>query len=80
MRSSTPKKVYAYIAAAPPPARTLMLELRRIVRAIVPGAEETIRYRMPMHKHHGMLVGSPRSSTTSGFTRSVWASAATPLD
>ncbi len=32
-------------------------ELRFYIKSIVPDAEETISYQMPMFKWHGMLVG-----------------------
>ncbi len=59
--------VTAYIAAAPAPARKIMTELRRIVRAAAPDAEEVISYRMPMYKHHGMLVGFAAFAHHVGF-------------
>src|SRR5262245_17458530 len=45
-----------YIAAAAPAARPILKEIRRIVRATAPEAEELISYRMPAFKQHGILV------------------------
>jgi uncharacterized protein YdhG (YjbR/CyaY superfamily) len=36
-----------YLSALPEAARTVMEELRRTIHAVVPGAGETIRYKMP---------------------------------
>ncbi len=61
------KDVDAYIARAPLPARRIMKQLRAIIRAEAPDAEETISYRMPMYKHHGMLVGFAAFERHVGF-------------
>ncbi|HYM16604.1 MAG TPA: DUF1801 domain-containing protein [Dehalococcoidia bacterium] len=50
------REISAYIAAAPKDARPILRELRAIVRAEVPAAEEVISYQMPTFRHHGMLV------------------------
>jgi uncharacterized protein YdhG (YjbR/CyaY superfamily) len=49
--------VGAYIAAAPAPARAMLREMRRIIRAAAPKASEGISYRIPLYRHHGHLVG-----------------------
>ena len=49
-------EVDAYIAAAPKAAQAHLRELRRIVRAAAPQAEERISYRMPYYHFHGRLV------------------------
>ena len=46
----------AYIAAAPPDRRALLEELRAIIRAAAPEAEETISYGMPAFAQNGTLV------------------------
>lgn len=57
-----PKKNYserdvdAYIKAAPKEARVKLVELRKIIRATAPGADEGISYRMPYYNHNGALV------------------------
>jgi uncharacterized protein YdhG (YjbR/CyaY superfamily) len=48
--------VDAYIAAAPKPARPMLRELRRIIKATAPRAEERMSYGMPYYAHHGRLV------------------------
>lgn len=50
------RSVAAYIAAAPKPARPMLRDLRRIVRANAPKATETISYRIPYYSHHGRLI------------------------
>lgn len=71
-KPATPKApvaptVDAYIAAAPLPAKRIMSQLRNIIRDVAPLAEETIAYRMPMYKYHGMLVGFAAFATHVGF-------------
>ena len=61
------KDVPSYIAAAPLPARRMMTRLRSIIREEAPDAEETISYRMPMYKYHGMLVGFAAFAHHVGF-------------
>lgn len=45
-----------YIAAAPKPARPMLRELRRIVKACAPKATEKLSYRMPYYHYHGRWV------------------------
>jgi uncharacterized protein YdhG (YjbR/CyaY superfamily) len=42
-----------YLARVPEPARTTLEKLRRMIRAAVPGATETISYRLPTFKYQG---------------------------
>jgi uncharacterized protein YdhG (YjbR/CyaY superfamily) len=51
------KDVDTYIASAPETARQKLVELRKIIRAAAPQAEEVISYHMPYYKYHGQLVG-----------------------
>lgn len=51
-----PTTVDAYLAAFPPTVRRLLSQLRGIVRAAAPRAEEKIAYRMPAYSLHGALV------------------------
>ena len=55
--SKAPKSVDEYIAAAPVAVRGKLRELRSMVRAAAPLAEEGISYRMPYYTLHGHLVG-----------------------
>jgi uncharacterized protein YdhG (YjbR/CyaY superfamily) len=50
--STTPKvkSVDDYIASASPEVRVILEQVRRVVRAVVPSAEETISYQMPALK------------------------------
>lgn len=54
--SQVPANIDEYIAAAEPGARPILKEIRRVVRACAPEAEELISYRMPAFKQHGILV------------------------
>ena len=52
----TSEDVDAYIASAPDVARPLLEELRTVLLAAAPGAEERISYRVPTLFLHGGLV------------------------
>lgn len=51
-----PKDVAAYIAAAPEEARAKLLQMRRVIKAAVPKAEERISYGMPYYGYNGRLA------------------------
>ena len=51
-----PANIDQYIAAAAPAARPFLREIRRVVRAAAPRAEELISYRMPAFRQHGILI------------------------
>lgn len=46
-----------YLAAVPEEARAALEKLRQTIKAAAPKATEVISYRMPIFKHHGLLVG-----------------------
>lgn len=52
-----PHNIDAYIASAPQEARAQLVQLRKIIKAAAPTAEESINYRMPYYKYHGALAG-----------------------
>jgi uncharacterized protein YdhG (YjbR/CyaY superfamily) len=52
----TAKSVDAYITAAPMPAQTILRQLRQVIKAAAPKAEERISYGMPSYDYHGRLV------------------------
>jgi uncharacterized protein YdhG (YjbR/CyaY superfamily) len=47
MKDQTNPAIDEYIQAFPEPARSKLAEIRRLVRELVPEAEERISYRMP---------------------------------
>jgi uncharacterized protein YdhG (YjbR/CyaY superfamily) len=52
------KTVDEYLAIVPEPARSTLIKVRAMIRAVAPpGATESISYGMPMFKYKGMLVG-----------------------
>jgi len=54
---AAPKTVEEYLAGVPEPAREALAQLREAIRsAAPPEASETISYRMPAFKYHGILV------------------------
>jgi uncharacterized protein YdhG (YjbR/CyaY superfamily) len=42
-----------YLVSVPEPARTTLEKMRQTIRAAVPGATETISYRLPTFKYRG---------------------------
>jgi len=51
-----PANIDDYIVAAAPPARPILREIRRVVRAAAPEAEELISYRMPGFRQNCILL------------------------
>jgi uncharacterized protein YdhG (YjbR/CyaY superfamily) len=51
-----PATIDAHIAASSPAAQPALRRIREIVRAAAPDAAETISYRMPAFRGHGILV------------------------
>lgn len=49
-------QVDAYIAAAPEQTQPILRQLRDVIKAVAPQAEERISYGMPSYEHHGRLV------------------------
>jgi uncharacterized protein YdhG (YjbR/CyaY superfamily) len=52
----SPTNIEEYIAALPATVRPILREVRRVIRAAAPEAEEVISYRMPAFKQRGILV------------------------
>ena len=50
------KDANSYIAIQPEATRLVLEQLRQIIKAIVPEAEEVISYQMPAFKQNGILV------------------------
>ena len=57
MKASKAQTVDAFIAEAPAAARPLLEQLRSVITAAVPGAEETMGYGKPYYKYHGWMTG-----------------------
>ncbi|MEP6994315.1 MAG: DUF1801 domain-containing protein, partial [Acidobacteriota bacterium] len=55
-KKSPAKDVASYIAAAPRESRAKLTQLRRIIRALAPEAEERLSYGMPYYAYLGRLV------------------------
>ena len=65
---ANPKEVDEYLAGVPEPARSTLQRLRAMIRAAAPReAVETIRWRMPMFKYKGLLVGFAAFSNHCSF-------------
>jgi uncharacterized protein YdhG (YjbR/CyaY superfamily) len=50
------KTIDEYIAAQPEATRSVLKRVRNIIRKAVPGAEETISYKIPAYKLNGKIV------------------------
>ena len=48
--------IETYIAASAAAVRPILREMRRVIRAAAPEAEEVISYRMPAFRQRGILV------------------------
>jgi uncharacterized protein len=57
MRNYKATNVDEYIASSEPEARSVLEELRKIVKSAVPGAIEGISWGVPFYKYHGLLAG-----------------------
>jgi uncharacterized protein YdhG (YjbR/CyaY superfamily) len=57
MKASKATTVDQFIAESPAEARPLLQELRKIIMAAVPDAEETMSYGKPYYKYHGYMTG-----------------------
>jgi uncharacterized protein YdhG (YjbR/CyaY superfamily) len=56
IRTTGPRSIDKYIAAAPPDVRPILTRIRKTIRAAAPKAEEIISYRIPAFRQHGILV------------------------
>jgi uncharacterized protein YdhG (YjbR/CyaY superfamily) len=56
MKRAAPTTVAAYIDGFPRPVQTILKRVRRIVRDVVPDAEEVISYQIPAYKLKGKPV------------------------
>lgn len=54
--SAPARTVDEYIARAPRNMQASLRDLRRAIKSASPEAQETIAWRMPCYKYHGMLV------------------------
>ena len=56
MQSQPVTTIDEYLADLPPKTRTVLKKVRAAIRKALPGAEETISYRIPAFKLHGRVV------------------------
>jgi uncharacterized protein YdhG (YjbR/CyaY superfamily) len=62
-----PKAVDDYIAAAPQAARATLAQLRQIIRAAAPEADEYVSYGMPFYQYHGARIAFAAFKSHIGF-------------
>jgi uncharacterized protein YdhG (YjbR/CyaY superfamily) len=51
-----PENIDEYIALFPPDIQEILEKVRMTIRQAAPDAKETISYRMPAYKKHGILI------------------------
>ncbi len=56
MKTATAQNTDEYIASFPKPIQKILTEVRNVIKAAAPEAEEMISYHMPVYKFHGVLV------------------------
>ncbi len=56
MLDTMPTNFEGYISASPAAVRAILREIRRVIGAAAPQAEEVISYRMPAFRQRGILV------------------------
>lgn len=56
-KMAKPETVDAYIVSSVSEARPIMEELRELIMATIPEAEEGISWKVPIYKYHGILAG-----------------------
>ena len=56
MRVTKDPRIDAYLAGLPPKARAALRKIRAVLRRLAPTAQETISYRMPAYRGHGMIL------------------------
>lgn len=57
MKASSAKTVDEFVAEAPIEARPVLEKIRTVVKAAVPGVDETMGYGKPYYKYHGWMTG-----------------------
>ena len=57
MKKSSYTTVDEFIALQSPEKHERLLEIRSLIRSVIPEAEELISYRIPCYKHKGLVVG-----------------------
>lgn len=57
MKASKAKTVDEFVAEAPPEARTVLEQIRKVVKQAVPYVDETMGYGKPYYKYHGWMTG-----------------------
>ena len=67
MRNYSAKEVDDYIASAAKEARPKLKELRLLIRATVPKAEEGISWGIPFYKYCGLVAGFATFKNHVGF-------------
>jgi uncharacterized protein YdhG (YjbR/CyaY superfamily) len=55
-KPATPTTIDEYISAFSPEVQAILQKIRQVVRSVAPDAEETISYKIPAFKLHGVLV------------------------
>jgi len=66
-QNSSIRSVIDYLNMLPDNLYMPLENIRQIIKSLVPDAEETIRYMIPVYKHKGLLVGYGASKNKCSF-------------
>jgi uncharacterized protein YdhG (YjbR/CyaY superfamily) len=66
-QAKPPSSIDEYIAGFPPDVQQILEQIRSVIRAIAPDAEETIKYRMPTFVLHENMVHFAAFTNHVGF-------------
>ncbi len=64
---TAPQTIDEYIAGFPPDVQKILIRIRKTIRKSAPGAQETIKYRMPTFTLEGNLVHFAAFKSHIGF-------------
>src|SRR5689334_10961494 len=53
---ATPKNIDEYVGCFPPDVQAILEKIRLTIRQAAPDAQETISYKIPAFRFHGILV------------------------
>jgi uncharacterized protein YdhG (YjbR/CyaY superfamily) len=57
MKASKAETVDIFVAEAPAEARSVLEQIRKVIKAAVPEVDETMGYGKPYYKYHGWMTG-----------------------
>ncbi len=61
-----PTTIDEYLATRPPHQRAALAQLRRVINAAAPMAEECINYQLPAFRYHRLVENEARRASSRG--------------